>query len=179
VGCASPYPRPNFILINLDDARADGIDRMPVVQSVLAGEGVTFEHSFTPNAECCPSRASILTGLYAVNHRTLNVFGTVGGAKRFRENGADRETIAVWLRDAGYRTGLFGKYLNLYSDPTEGDRGPDGTFYLPPGWDRWWAMISPEGYGGIHGRSYEIIEEDGARTLFEDHSTDAENSTDL
>ena len=177
--CEELRPRPNFIVINLDYARFDGVDRMPTVQSVLAREGVTFTQSFTPAPVCAPSRASLLTGLHSVNHRTMTVVGVIGGARRFRESGADEETIAVWLRESGYRTGLFGKYLNIYSDPTEGDKGPSGSFYIPAGWDRWWAMVTPEHYGGIHGQPYEIIEEDGTRTLYDDRTTDAQYSTDL
>jgi arylsulfatase A-like enzyme len=177
--CEELRPRPNFIVINLDDARFDGVDRMPTVQSVLAREGVTFAQSFTPTPVCSPSRASLLTGLHSVNHRTMTVVGAIGGARRFRESGADEETIAVWLGESGYRTGLFGKYLNQYGDPTEGDKGPGGSFYIPTGWDRWWAMVTPEHYGGIHGQPYEIIEEDGTRTLYDDRTTDAQYSTDL
>jgi arylsulfatase A-like enzyme len=120
----------------------------------------------------------LLTGLYSINHRTLNVAGKLGGARRFRESGGDQETIAVWLSDAGYRTGLFGKYLNVYNDSTEGDKGPGGTFYIPPGWTRWWSMISPEHYGGVRGQPYEVIEEDRTRTIY-DAKTDDQYSTDL
>src|SRR5689334_19437171 len=45
-GSGPCHPRPNFIVVNLDDARADGIDRMPVVQSRIIGEGVRFTESF-------------------------------------------------------------------------------------------------------------------------------------
>src|SRR5262245_38677277 len=55
-------PRPNIILVVLDDVRADGIDRMPTLLNRIAAEGVTFDNTFTPNASCAPSRASILTG---------------------------------------------------------------------------------------------------------------------
>ena len=41
----------------------------------------------------------------------------------------ETQTIATWLHDAGYFTGLIGKYLNRYPF----GRGP----YIPPGWDRW------------------------------------------
>jgi hypothetical protein len=40
----------------------------------------------------------------------------------------DTSMIATWLHQAGYRMGLFGKYLNGYPDR-----------YVPPGWDRWFA----------------------------------------
>jgi len=176
--CRDIRPQPNFIVINLDDARYDGVDRMSVVQNVLVREGAFFEHAFTPNPVCAPSRASLLTGLYSINHRTLAVAGDIGGAHRLRESGGDQQTIAVWLSNAGYRTGLFGKYVNVYWDLTEGDKGPGGTFYIPPGWSRWWAMVTPEDYGGIDGEPYEIIEEDGTRTLYDDARTDDQYSTD-
>ncbi len=75
-GCApEPPARPNLIVVVVDDARADGVDRMPVVQKRLAPEGVWFENSFTPAALCCPSRASFLTGLYSLHHGTRQVIG--------------------------------------------------------------------------------------------------------
>ena len=97
-------PGPNIVLINLDDARSDGLDRMPTVQSRLVANGISFTNSFTPSSVCCPSRASLLTGLYALNHGTRAIYGPIGGADRFRENGADQRTLAVWLQNAGYRT---------------------------------------------------------------------------
>jgi arylsulfatase A-like enzyme len=175
---ACRLPRPNLIVVVLDDVRADGVDRMPMLLNRIAAEGVSFDNAFTPNASCAPSRASILTGLYALRHRTTQVAGRLGGAHRFREFKADRQTIPVWLQKAGYRTGLFGKYLNAYSE-TEQKQGPDGTFYIPPGWDRWWAFVSPEHYGGVHGTSYRVIEEGGKVSSYEDHSTDAQYSTDV
>jgi arylsulfatase A-like enzyme len=171
-------PRPNFIVVMLDDVRFDAIDRMPILQNEIVAKGVSFDNAFTPNPVCCPSRASTFTGLYSLRHGTHTVGGRIGGADRFHESGADQNTIAVWLNDAGYRTGLFGKYLNDYAQ-TEENQGPGGGFYIPPGWDRWWAFVSTDHYGGVLGASYQIVEEDGTRTDHVDHSTDAEYSTDL
>jgi arylsulfatase A-like enzyme len=176
---ACRLPRPNFIVINLDDVRFDGLDQMPTVQSEIAGTGVVFSNSFVPFSVCCPSRASIFTGLYALRHGTRQVSGPIGGSHTFRESGADQQTIAVWLRAVGYRTALFGKYLNAYDDESEGGRGPNGTFYVPPGWDEWWAFRSPEHYGGVLGPTYVIVDEQGQKTTYDDHSSDAEYSTDL
>jgi len=177
--CSVIAPRPSFLVVNLDDTRADGVDRMPVLQERLAAEGQTFRNAFTPNALCCPSRASLLTGLLALHHGTVRHSGPQGGAQSFRELGSDAETIAVWLQRAGYRTGLFGKYLNGYGAATEGGIGPNGGLYVPPGWDRWWAMLSPEFFGGVHGLTYEVSTEDGSLLRFDDHTSDAEYSTDL
>ena len=72
---------------------------------------------------CCPSRATILTGRYA----DTRAFGRTRRGELFDET----NTLATWLHDAGYTTGLIGKYLNRYPF----GRGP----YVPPGWDRWVA----------------------------------------
>ncbi len=170
--------RPSILLINLDDTRADGIDRMPTVLTRLAAQGVTFSNSFVVDPLCAPSRASLLTGLFARHHGVEALGGVIGGAHIFRERGADRQTMAAWLQAAGYATGLFGKYINGYG-PTEQDQGPDGTFYVPPGWSRWRGMTSPEHYGGIHGTTYALVDESGTRVVYDDHTTDRQYSTDL
>jgi len=183
-GCgrgADPPPgeRPNLLLVNLDDARPDGLDRMPILRERILSRAVVFENAFAPVAVCTPSRASLLTGRDAHSHGIWQVDGEIGGADLFRETGADRETAAVWLRAAGYRTGLFGKYLNAYWPETEAGRGPQGGFYVPPGWDRFWALVSPEHYGGIHGLPYRVVQEDGSVASFDDAASDAQYGTDL
>ena len=76
----------------------------------IGAAGVTFEHAFASVPECCPSRASLLTGQYAHNHGVTSNEPPEGGFNAF----ADESTLPVWLEDAGYRTGYVGKYLNGY-----------------------------------------------------------------
>jgi N-acetylglucosamine-6-sulfatase len=121
-------PRPNVIVILTDDQSFGTLPSEPAAMPWLQARiGDPLDHwRWFPNAYvntplCCPSRASILTGLYS--HHT-----------GVRDNGDgqlldERTTIALRLHDAGYRTALIGKYLNRY--PFE--RGP----YVPAGWDRW------------------------------------------
>ncbi len=171
--------RPNIVLIDLDDTRADGIDRMPNL-AALAAEGVTFSNSFAVSPLCAPSRATMLTGLRSEHHGVRTLSGAIGGADVLRQQGTDRETIATWLQAAGYATGLFGKYVNGYGFGTsEQTSGPGGTYYVPPGWTRWRAMASPEHYGGVHGPTYTLVDERGTPTVYNDHATDAQYSTDL
>ena len=116
-------PPPNIVLILTDDQRADTLGYMPIVQRTLGKHGVTFTNAYVSNPVCCPSRATILTGLYS--HSTgVYTNDLDGGFAAFD----DSSTIATWLHDAGYHTGLFGKYLNGYESE-----------YTPPGWDRWFA----------------------------------------
>lgn len=113
-------PLPNIVLVVTDDQRWDSLWAMPTVQSELVARGVQFENAMVTNAWCCPSRASILTGQYSHSSGVYTNGGRHGGFGAFR----DQSTLATWLRGAGYRTGLFGKYFNGY-----------GGTYIPPGWD--------------------------------------------
>ena len=134
VGCTSSesHPRsdkPNIIIILTDDQPYHTLQYMPNVQSELVEKGVNFTNAYVTTPLCCPSRASILTGQYVHNHGVKTNRAPEGGATAFD----DRSTLAVWLHDAGYRTGLLGKYLNGYQDLQEG--------YIPPGWDDWQVFV--------------------------------------
>lgn len=123
----APGTDPNVWLVALDDATADDVAAMPAVQSLLADQGANFTNAYVPFPECCPSRATLLTGRYPHNHGVLDSRLPDGGFATFD----DRATLGTWL-DADYRTGLIGKYLNGY-----GSNG--SSTYVPPGWDYWAA----------------------------------------
>jgi N-acetylglucosamine-6-sulfatase len=82
---------------------------------------------------CCPSRATILTGLYTHNHDVTDNVPPDGGFEKFFSEGLKENTIAVRLQEGGYRTAFFGKYLNGYpaDDPT----------HVPPGWNEWYGKL--------------------------------------
>src|SRR5947209_2271875 len=77
---------------------------------------------------CAPSRASILTGLYAHHTGVTDNFGP-HSYPAFRSQDESND-LAVWMHQAGYQTGLVGKYVNAYTD---------GFVHhaIPPGWDDW------------------------------------------
>jgi N-acetylglucosamine-6-sulfatase len=123
-----PPERPNILLVLTDDQTIDTLPSappaMPWLQSQLADPAsgwLWFPNAVVSTPLCCPSRATILTGR---DDRHTGVTGNQNG-----ENLNEADTLPVWLHDAGYRTGLVGKYLNEYP----WGRGP----YVPPGWDRW------------------------------------------
>jgi arylsulfatase A-like enzyme len=150
---SSASAAPNVVLVLTDDQRWDTLSAMPTVESELVGKGVTFTNAFVVNPLCCPSRATILTGLYS---HTTRVYKN-GQFGRFD----DSSTIATRLRHAGYRTAFLGKYLNSYR----------GT-YVPPGWT-YWSAFTPANVASFFDYELNI---DGTITPFGsapgDYSTD-------
>ncbi len=125
--------QPNMIFVLTDDLDYASIQKMPEINSLLKDEGATFGNAFISHPICCPSRSTILTGLYDHNHNVISNRYPDGGFRKFREQGHEEESIAVSLQDGGYQTGFFGKYLNGYTnaDPT----------HVPPGWDEWYGKL--------------------------------------
>jgi N-acetylglucosamine-6-sulfatase len=158
---ADPFiVQPNILLIVTDDQRWDSLAGMPTVQSELAGHGVTFSNMFVTNPLCCPSRATLLTGRYSHSTGVWTNKGQFGGFKSF----ADDDTVATALDAEGYRTALFGKYLNAYPST--------GGSYVPPGWDLWRAFSSSGPYYYNYTLSLNGISQEAHGSAPEDYSTD-------
>jgi N-acetylglucosamine-6-sulfatase len=121
----SPAVRPNFLIIISDDQRYDTMEYMPRTRELIFERGIEFTSAYVTTPRCCPSRASILTGLYAHNH------GVYTNDSPLRE---ETSTFAEQLHESGYTTGIFGKYLNSYpireSDPPR------------PEFDEWYVFPS-------------------------------------
>lgn len=162
--------RPNFVLINLDDLRADALSYMPNVNRLLVQSGTTFTNSFTPTSLSGPSRASLLTGLYAEHTGVLHNSAPLGGTVNFD----DRSTLATWLHDAGYRTGLFGKYETNPQDDMQMASHPGLT--PPPGWDDFAEKIGGGQYYGsvINHNGQQVTAKAGeySTDVFADYATD-------
>ena len=87
----------------------------------LAGEGLKLLN-FNVEAQCTPSRSALLTGRHAIRSgtQTVDVTGGPDGMTRWEV------TIAQALSDAGYATGMWGKW-HLGSDPSSAARWTSGS----------------------------------------------------
>jgi arylsulfatase A-like enzyme len=110
---------PNILIIVTDDQRG-GLEMLPFTRRWFGKSGSMYKRAYANTPVCCPSRASIFTGRYAHNH------GVRASIEPFWRELDPETTIHRYLQDAGYRTALFGKYLNHF--PLSAD---------PPNFDRW------------------------------------------
>jgi len=160
-------PKPNILVVVLDDI---GIDQMsfppygwngaPLSPSLpvlaeIASEGVSFTN-FWATPECSPSRAAMLTGRHGF--RTGVVTAIVDPMLPAVQLHPTEVTVPKLLRDAGYVSGMLGKYHmgggpeNTpsgfgYESPftTLGDDFNDGYWVLPPTLDTSLGGQSPVG----------------------------------
>ncbi|WP_145102045.1 sulfatase family protein [Rosistilla carotiformis] len=117
----SQTSHPNIVLIYADDlgygdtscygataVATPHIDR-------IASEGIRFTDGHAPAATCTPSRYAMLTGQYAWRQQGTGI--AKGDASAIIQPG--RVTLASMLHDAGYKTGVVGKW-HLGLGPAEG-----------------------------------------------------------
>lgn len=105
--------RPNILFILSDDhtSQAWGIYGGILTDYVhnpnirrLASEGVVLDNCFCTNSISSPSRASILTGTYSHKNGVYTLADSLD---------TSLPTIATVLKQAGYQTGLVGKWLKI------------------------------------------------------------------
>jgi arylsulfatase A-like enzyme len=107
-----PERPPNVLIVVTDDQRVSTLDVMDKTERAFSHEGVNFTNAYVTTPLCCPSRASILSGLYAHNH------GVVRNSANDPLDYAN--TIPAKLEAAGYRTAMIGKLSNAW----QGDEVP-------------------------------------------------------
>lgn len=123
----------NVILILSDDHRYDFMGftgKVPWLKTPnmdrLANHGIHCENAFVTTSLCSPSRASILTGLYAHSHRVV-------------DNSAPAPENLIffpqYLQSAGYETAFIGKWhMGDYNDEPR------------PGFDHWVSFLGQGNY---------------------------------
>jgi len=151
-GTAALHPgtqprRPNILLVMADDMGYSDIGcyggeiNTPNLDK-LAANGLRFTQ-FYNTARCCPTRASLMTGLYA--HQTGMGWMTAAnlGYKGYRGDLNNRcVTIAEVLKQAGYRTYMTGKWHLTYDKYWD---GPNHSWPRQRGFDRFYGTISGGG----------------------------------
>lgn len=168
--------QPNIVFLFADQQRWDtcGCYGQPlnVTPNIdrLAEEGVRFEHAFTCQPVCGPSRACLQTGKYATE---------VGCHTNHRRLPPDEKTIAGHFSEQGYDTAYIGKWHLASCGPAD---GPDDFTTKPVprerrgGYDYWLASdvleFTSHGYGG------HMFDADGNRREFPEGRYRADAQTD-
>ena len=114
VALAQPAAKPNIVFILADDlgygevgAYGQQLIQTPQLDR-LAAEGMRFTQFYAGSTVCAPSRSVLMTGQH-MGHTTVR--GNAGkGNYAAQTLRADDVTVARVLHDAGYATGLVGKW---------------------------------------------------------------------
>ena len=137
--------RPNIIWIITDDqdqvlggsfppTSPGGATPMPKTKQLMSDAGVHALNWHIHVPICSPSRSTLLTGRYF--HNIKQVGGPLGGM-HVNYSKVNNHTFVRHLQEAGYLTGMFGKYLNVMPNA------------VPAGFNEWFAnsggtYIAPE-----------------------------------
>ena len=140
---------PNIVVVMTDDQSASTLSKklMPWTYDLLVEPGTVFRDFIVTTPICCPSRATFYTGQYAHNN---GVFQNKPGYVGLNEK---ENVLPVWLREAGYRTALVGKFMHGYSDAVDPAATP------APGYTDWYALLYNSYYGYV-------VSDDGRPTRF-------------
>ena len=126
--------KPNVLFILTDDEHPGQVEHMQRLKSHVIDQGTRFTNTVCTYPLCAPSRATLLRGQYAHNTGQHGNDAPYGGFPVWKQKGHDEDNLAVWLKQAGYRTALFGKFINNYEEKDT----------IEPGWDRWYAFNGPK-----------------------------------
>jgi len=144
VVCGFAAPRPNIIWIMSDDMGYSDIGcygseiDTPVLDG-LAAKGLRYTQ-FYNTARCCPTRATLLTGLYAHQAGIGHMMSDRGYDGYRGDLNQSCRTVAETLKPAGYKSYISGKWhVTKHTAPT----GPKDNWPIQRGFDRF--------YGTIHG----------------------------
>ena len=133
---SSGQQRPNVVLILSDDLGYHDLGcyghpkiKTPIIDQ-LAKDGVRLTSFYSGSTVCTPSRMALLTGSYPVRYGwSKGVVGHIMEKKRGLSPKAT--TMAEIFKEAGYKTGIFGKW-HLGDEPNfmPNNQGFDESFFI-------------------------------------------------
>jgi arylsulfatase A-like enzyme len=134
VGALGQETRPNIILILADDlgygelgCYGQKLIQTPQVDR-LAAEGMRFTQFYAGSTVCAPSRSVLMTGKHMGHTRVRGNAGAGNTVAQMLRK--DDVTVARMLQQAGYATGLVGKWgLGLVDDEGEPRRQGFDAYY--------------------------------------------------
>lgn len=138
----NPPPRPNLLVILADDLGYSdlgcyGSEIATPNLDRLAKNGLRFTQ-FYNSSRCCPSRASLLTGLYPQPAGMGDMEGGRTPERGYEGRLTDRcATIPEVLKPAGYRSYMVGKW-HLNANPNPIQRGFDEFYGMLGGFNTFW-----------------------------------------
>jgi len=158
--------KPNVVFILTDDqgygdlgCNGNAYIQTPHIDA-LSDESIRFT-DFHVGTTCAPTRAGLLTGHYC---NSTGVWHTIGGRSLLREN---EWTLAAALREAGYRTGHFGKWHLGDAQPFRPhERGFEKSIYHGGGG----IGNTPDGWGNDYFDDTYFV--NGVSRKFEGYCTD-------
>ncbi len=184
---AETTSKPNIVLLMADDLGYGHLGsygqmkiKTPHLDRLAAG-GMRFTHAYSGSSVCAASRSVLMTGLHT-GHTPVR-WNTPGGASLLDSD----VTIAERLKDAGYRTGGFGKWgIGKENQPGHPNRqGFDeffgqydqvhAHFYYPYWlWHNEEKVMLPENEGGKQGRYVHDVTHEKALEFIRESGDDEE-----
>ena len=153
-GLGKPPPRPNMLVFYVDDLGYNDVsfngatDITTANIDELATGGVVFSHGFVNAPVCSPSRAGLLTGRYASRFGIDHNLNNWTPADPLNGLPTSEKTVAKYLQEHGYRTGIVGKWhLGANDNFHPLNRGFDYFYgFQTGGHDYWDASLDVEDY---------------------------------
>lgn len=151
------HKRKNILFLISDDLGAQSLGcygnpqcKTPAIDA-LAKRGVRFTRSYCQFPVCGPSRAALMSGMYA---QSIGVMGN-GGASQFTARIGDRLTMTGLFKSQGWNSLRVSKiyHMRIPGDITAGVHGPDHA----ASWTERYSVHAPEWFS--KGKAYNLTNE--------------------